>query len=91
MACPREHSLPPADVQVVVDRMAAHWQALDGARVLVTGGTGFVGSWIVASFLAANAQRGLGARITLLSRDPPGFARRHPALGTAKGGRFVLG
>ncbi|HTX01018.1 MAG TPA: NAD-dependent epimerase/dehydratase family protein [Acidimicrobiales bacterium] len=62
--------LPLADLDAVVERSSADLVALSGASVLVTGGTGFLGSWIVASLLRANETLGLGQRLVVLSRSP---------------------
>jgi dTDP-glucose 4,6-dehydratase len=42
---------------------------LQGASILVTGGTGFVGTWLVESFLRLNRAAGLGAKMVVLTRD----------------------
>ncbi len=56
------------------------WETLRGARVFVTGGTGFVGSALLEAFVWANARLGLRASLVALTRDPEGFAAREPAL-----------
>jgi dTDP-glucose 4,6-dehydratase len=72
--------LPAGDLALVADRAAASWQALRGARVFVTGGTGFFGSWLLESFAHANAALALGAELVALTRDPDGFRARAPHL-----------
>jgi nucleoside-diphosphate-sugar epimerase len=54
------------------------WQALAGQRVFITGGTGFVGKWLLATLLNANELLGLGCRITVLSRNPIEFQHKWP-------------
>lgn len=72
------------------DHVLAHtagiWDEFRRARLFVTGGTGFIGKWLLESFLAANDAFDLQARVCVLSRDParfracmPGIAA-HPAL-----------
>jgi dTDP-glucose 4,6-dehydratase len=46
----------------------------------MTGATGFVGSWLLASLLWADEQLDLGLRAMVLTRDPAGFAQRMPSL-----------
>lgn len=53
---------------------------LRGQRLLLTGGTGFIGKWLLGTFLYANTALGLGAKILLLSRDVAAFQARHPSL-----------
>jgi dTDP-glucose 4,6-dehydratase len=56
------------------------WQELRGARVFVTGATGFFGCWLLETFVWANDRLDLGASLVALTRDPRGFARRAPHL-----------
>lgn len=67
------------------DHVLAHtqslWDGLRGGHVFITGGTGFFGRWMLGSLLHANAELGLGARATILTRSPASFAKRYPELG----------
>lgn len=56
------------------------WADLRGERIFITGGTGFVGKWLLESLLWANRRLDLGVRCTVLTRDPAGFERRSPQL-----------
>jgi nucleoside-diphosphate-sugar epimerase len=56
------------------------WEALRGAQVLVTGGTGFVGAWLADTLLGADDRLGLGVRLHLLTRSPQAVAARLPWL-----------
>ena len=78
-------------IEAVIDRVGPPWEELRSARLFITGGTGFVGGWLVASLLAANERHALGARVTLLTRDPEAFARRAPQLAAAKGVTLLRG
>lgn len=59
------------------------WSGLRGQRLFVTGGTGFVGKWLLEALAAADGQFGLGLRVTVLTRDAAAFRRRHPRLAAA--------
>ena len=72
--------LPGRDLDHVLTHAEPALASLGGARILITGGTGFFGRWLVESLLHANDQLGLGATVVLLSRDPDGFRRRAPHL-----------
>ncbi len=71
---------PRGDLEHTVATAPVDWSDLRGKRVLLTGGTGFVGSWLVAALLWADTERKLGVRITLLTRDPATLAHRLPSL-----------
>jgi dTDP-glucose 4,6-dehydratase len=75
-----EPSLPPDDLEQILTERADDFRTLAGARILVTGGTGFVGSWLLASFAHANRRLALGAYLVAVSRDPASFARLRPSL-----------
>ncbi|HYW54622.1 MAG TPA: NAD-dependent epimerase/dehydratase family protein [Dongiaceae bacterium] len=67
------------------------WDDLRGERIFMTGGTGFVGTWLIEAFVAANAAHGLGATAVLLSRDPRRFAERAPHLAGDRAVKLVAG
>lgn len=62
--------LPASALNGVVDHSASDLEQWRQARILVTGGTGFVGSWFVASLLWADQKLKLGLRLQLLTRTP---------------------
>ncbi|WP_448664699.1 NAD-dependent epimerase/dehydratase family protein [Sphingomonas sp. CJ20] len=64
------------DLRAVHAALAPHWHRLDGARIFMTGGTGLIGRWM----LEALARADVDVPVTLLSRDPAGFAARAPHL-----------
>src|SRR5262249_55103873 len=44
------------------------WSNLRGERIFLTGGTGFIGSWMAQSFAHANSRLGLQAKLIILTR-----------------------
>ncbi|HVX19854.1 MAG TPA: NAD-dependent epimerase/dehydratase family protein [Acidimicrobiales bacterium] len=62
--------LPDRDLDRAVERVSADLSRWRGARVLVTGATGFLGSWLVGTLLRANEVLDLGLRLVVLTRDP---------------------
>jgi len=46
------------------------WSALQGGRVLITGGTGFIGSWLLEALSYAVQAKGLDVRVAIQTRDP---------------------
>ncbi|MCR5866969.1 NAD(P)-dependent oxidoreductase [Aquincola sp. J276] len=73
--------IPAEDLERCHDLLnLASWHALAGRRLFVTGGTGFVGKWLLATLLNADEKLGLDCRVTVLSRDPSAFQRSWPAI-----------
>lgn len=78
---PSPLNVPTQDLQRCHDLLgAAAWRTLAGQRIFITGGTGFVGKWLLATLLDANEAFDLGCRITVLSRNPDSFLREWPAM-----------
>lgn len=56
------------------------WPSVRGERFFLTGGTGFVGTWLIESLLWANRRLSLGISVVVLTRNPDAFRRRSPHL-----------
>lgn len=59
---------------------AGVWEGLRGARLLITGATGFFGAWTLSALAKLNDELSLGAQALCLSRDPAAFLARRPDL-----------
>ena len=64
------------DIEGVVAALEPIWPKLEGARIFVTGGTGFIGRWMLEALVRAP----VAAEVVVLSRDPAAFASRAPRL-----------
>ncbi len=62
-----------------------------GSRLYVTGGTGFVGTWLLRALAHANATLGTRIRLEVLTRDPDLFCGANPDIAAADGIRFLCG
>lgn len=60
------------------------WELLRGKRIFLTGGTGFVGKWLLATLLYAERRLGLDCHVTVLSRQPDVFRREAPLFAEAR-------
>lgn len=67
-----------------LDHVLAHtsglWDDLRGARLFITGGTGFFGCWLLETFLWANDRLKLDASAVVLTRDRRAFESKAPHL-----------
>jgi nucleoside-diphosphate-sugar epimerase len=87
-----EFGLPADDLRHAGDLVGTDaWHSLDGGRVFVTGGTGFVGKWLLASALRATGAAGVSVEFVVLTRRPADFADAHPELAAADGVTLVAG
>jgi nucleoside-diphosphate-sugar epimerase len=66
------------DLDAAVERGEHFLRPLAGERVFVTGGTGFVGAWLLELLSWANRRLDLDLRVTVLTRSPGAFARFMP-------------
>jgi len=72
--------IPTEDLDHVLTHTSGLWEELRGQSLFITGGSGFFGHWLLETFNYANDQLGLGARATVLSRNPEALARKSPHL-----------
>jgi dTDP-glucose 4,6-dehydratase len=72
--------LPTEDLDHILEHAGDALRSLAGARLFITGGTGFVGKWLVESVLWANDRLNLGVSAVLLTRHPDRFLAESPHL-----------
>jgi dTDP-glucose 4,6-dehydratase len=67
-----------ADLDHVLEHTEPLWSEVRAERIFVTGGTGFVGTWLSESLVWANRRLALDIRAVLLTRNPQAFHSRAP-------------
>ena len=75
--------LPAEDLETVLSLARSAFEDLRGARIFITGGTGFFGHWLLGSLLHANEQLSLNVRATVLTRHATRFRERAPHIANA--------
>lgn len=79
------------DLEQVLKQTEAIWPSLRDASVLLTGGTGFIGCWLLETLLHARQQLGLNTRVTVLTRSPGSFRAKAPHLAGHEAVRLCQG
>jgi dTDP-glucose 4,6-dehydratase len=79
------------DLSRICDANAELWGELRGARLFLTGGTGFFGCWMLEALAAFNDKLGLQIDATILTRDADRFRRKAPHLAGNSAFHFVTG
>jgi dTDP-glucose 4,6-dehydratase len=79
------------DLDHVLKQTERLWEELRGGRVFITGGVGFVGRWLLESFVWAHDELGLNASAVVLTRDAAAAARQAPRLADHPAVRFQEG
>ncbi|MFC1957665.1 NAD-dependent epimerase/dehydratase family protein [Chloroflexota bacterium] len=70
------------DLDHILEHTRGLWDELRGQRIFITGGTGFLGCWVLESFAWANDRLGLGTTAVVLTRHPDAFLKKAPHLAT---------
>jgi len=73
-------TLRSSDLDHILSHTESLWAGLRGERIFVTGGTGFVGTWLIESLLWANRRLNLQICATVLTRNPAAYVSRAPHL-----------
>ena len=69
---------PVEDLDFVLSQTPEFWSRFRGARLLITGGTGFIGSWLVQVLQHANDSLGSNLELVVLARNPERARQQHP-------------
>ena len=70
---------------------AQSFEALKDSHIFLTGGTGFIGTWILEAILFSNQTKNANIRVTVLTRNPENFKVKHPHLAKEKYFDFIAG
>lgn len=71
--------LPVEDLDHILAHSEDIFHSLNGSRLFITGGTGFIGKWLLASLLHAKDKSDVKISIDVLTRNPGSTLARWPA------------
>jgi nucleoside-diphosphate-sugar epimerase len=87
----RALALVSADAEAVLHGRSQRIDVLRGQHLFISGGTGFLGTWLLELVKVLNELHGFGLKVTVHSRNAKAFAAKHPHLGQLAGVRFEEG
>jgi nucleoside-diphosphate-sugar epimerase len=79
------------DLDHILSRTADVWPELRGVKLFITGGTGFVGTWLLESLLWADEKLDLGLKAAVVTRNPEAFASKAPHLAAHRSLQLIEG
>lgn len=79
------------DLEAVFQQSQIVWPMLRGAQILMTGGTGFIGCWLLETLSYADSKLDLRLRVTVLVRNWDAFVKKAPHLARYPAFEFVIG
>jgi nucleoside-diphosphate-sugar epimerase len=71
-------ALPSDDLDLILSLTPGFWQRFAGARLFLTGGTGFIGRWLVQSVQHANDRLDAGIELAVLTRSADRARQQSP-------------
>jgi len=80
-----------SDIDVILSQCGNIWEVLDGKNIFITGGTGFIGRWLLESIYKANKKLNIAINVTVLTRNIEVFNKKAPHLASCNNFRFILG
>lgn len=84
-------ALVRSDAESVLFGRCSRLDALRGQHIFISGGTGFLGTWLLELLKVLNEDHGFGVKATVYSRHARAFAERWPHLGQMKNVHFQEG
>lgn len=79
------------DLEFILSETKEVFKSLEGGHIFLTGGTGFIGCWLLESLRHANKRLALDIKVTALTRNPLAFSKKAPHLATDTNFKFISG
>jgi nucleoside-diphosphate-sugar epimerase len=79
------------DLNFILQQTRLLWAEFKNQNLFITGGTGFIGTWLLETLAWANRELALNLSVTCLTRDVAAFARKAPHLVNDPALLFITG
>jgi dTDP-glucose 4,6-dehydratase len=79
------------DFLQIIDDGAQFFEQLRGAHIFLTGGTGFIGTWLLEAIHFSNKIESADMRVTVLTRNPDNFKLKYQHLHKSSAFHFIAG
>jgi nucleoside-diphosphate-sugar epimerase len=80
-----------ADLDYILENTASLWDELAGQNIFVTGGTGFIGTWLLETIAWANTKLNSKITVNILTRNLQTFTAKAPHLTRNSAFSFLIG
>jgi nucleoside-diphosphate-sugar epimerase len=87
----RGHDRIVADLEEQLPQLEEYLAPLKGANIFVTGGTGYIGKWLLESLVHVNQRLHFNIQVQVLTRSPEMFTAAFPHLGHNKAVSLIAG
>jgi nucleoside-diphosphate-sugar epimerase len=83
---------PGDDLDFIFNGLSeSEWRFFANKNIFITGGTGFIGKWLLAALLNADYRLNLNCKVLILSRSPKAFQLNMPGIATCNGVQLLQG
>ena len=79
------------DQALILQQVGDSWLKLKDQNIFITGGTGFIGKWLIGSLLLANKNYSLNCKVTILTRNSRAFSELHKYISNDLAVSFIDG
>ena len=79
------------DISDIISNGTSFWGELENKNIFLTGGTGFIGIWLLNTIIQLNAKHSKNIKVTVLTRDANKFKNKYPKVFSSKNISFING
>lgn len=77
------HPIVQKDIEFIFEIIGADLNRLQGKRLLITGGTGFIGTWLLETIYWLNKNSSQSCKVYVPTRNPAAFTSKAPHLASS--------